>query len=111
MGFFAEAGPLQVFVSEHLIPEEFKLDATDENSFVSSDEALRIQAGTEVRLRIVGTRFDTQEIVRPRTPSPAPWPFPCARGLRVVCGACFCPHHACTRCTLLRRTLLELCKA
>ena len=63
MGFFAEAGPLQVFVSGHLIPEDFEYNQVDEPAFVSADEEVRIQQGTEVRLRIVGTRTDASEIV------------------------------------------------
>jgi len=62
MGFFAEAGPLQIFVSSHLIPEDFEYSQLDEPAFVSGDEEVRIQAGTEVRLRIVGTRTDASEI-------------------------------------------------
>jgi DNA-directed RNA polymerase subunit E'/Rpb7 len=63
VGFFAEAGPLQVFVSNHLIPEDFSFVSTEEPCFVSSDEAVRIIAGAEIRLRIVGTRVDATEIV------------------------------------------------
>lgn len=63
VGFFAEAGPLQVFVSGHLIPEDFEYSQVDEPAFVSADEEVRIQQGTEVRLRIVGTRTDASEIV------------------------------------------------
>ena len=64
VGFFADAGPLQLFVSNHLIPEDFSYDSANEPAFVSSDEAVRVQAGAEVRLRIVGTRVDADEIVR-----------------------------------------------
>lgn len=64
MGFFAEAGPLQVFVSNHLIPDDYTFNSTEEPCFVSPDEAVRITAGAEVRLRIVGTRVDATEIVR-----------------------------------------------
>lgn len=63
VGFFADAGPLQLFVSNHLIPEDFTYDSTNDPAFVSSDEAVRVQAGAEVRLRIVGTRVDADEIV------------------------------------------------
>ncbi|CAK0784327.1 hypothetical protein CVIRNUC_007531 [Coccomyxa viridis] len=62
VGFFADAGPLQLFVSNHLIPEDFSFDSANEPAFVSSDEAVRVQAGAEVRLRIVGTRVDADEI-------------------------------------------------
>lgn len=65
VGFFADAGPLQLFVSNHLIPEDFDFVSTDEPAFVSADEAVRVQAGAEVRMRIVGTRMDATEIVHP----------------------------------------------
>jgi hypothetical protein len=68
VGFFADAGPLQLFVSNHLIPEDFEFNATGEPAFVSTDEAVRVQAGAEVRLRIVGTRMDASEIVSQPSP-------------------------------------------
>ncbi|EYU34942.1 hypothetical protein MIMGU_mgv1a020255mg, partial [Erythranthe guttata] len=45
MGFFAEAGPVQIFVSNHLIPDD-----------------MEIQKESEVRLKIIGTRVDATEI-------------------------------------------------
>lgn len=66
VGFFADAGPLQLFVSNHLIPDDFDFVSADEPAFVSADEAVRVQAGAEVRMRIVGTRMDATEIVRSR---------------------------------------------
>jgi len=66
MGFFAEAGPMQVFVSNYLIPEDMAFNSIDEPCYVSTDEMVRIQKDCEVRLRIVGTRNDANEIVRPR---------------------------------------------
>lgn len=62
MGFFAEAGPLQIFVSNHLIPDDYDYSTAGDAAYVSSDESVRIQEGTEVRLRIVGTRIDATEI-------------------------------------------------
>ncbi|KAK9825127.1 hypothetical protein WJX81_000931 [Elliptochloris bilobata] len=62
VGFFADAGPLQLFVSNHLIPDDFDFVSTDEPAFVSADEEVRVQAGAEVRMRIVGTRMDATEI-------------------------------------------------
>lgn len=67
VGFFCTAGPLKMFVSTHLIPEEFEYSTEDEPSFVSSDEEVRIKAGSEVRVRIVGVRLDANECVRPRS--------------------------------------------
>ena len=63
VGFFAEAGPLNIFVSNHLIPEDFEFNTTDDTQFVTTDASTRIRQGTEVRVRIVGTRTDLTEIV------------------------------------------------
>lgn len=83
VGFFAEAGPVQVFVSSYvrvgikalgpsvadffclqLIPEDMAFSALDEPCYISTDEQVRIQKNSEVRLRIVGSRNDANEIVR-----------------------------------------------
>jgi DNA-directed RNA polymerase II subunit RPB7 len=61
MGFFASAGPLQLFVSNHLIPEEFEFDTSNEPSYVTA-EGEKIVPGSEVRVKIVGTRVDANEI-------------------------------------------------
>jgi DNA-directed RNA polymerase II subunit RPB7 len=61
MGFFAEAGPLQLFVSNHLIPEEFEFDTSHEPAYLNG-EGEKIVPGSEVRVRIVGTRVDANEI-------------------------------------------------
>lgn len=63
MGFFAEAGPLQVFVSNHLIPEEFEFSTAHEPCYQTADGDQKIVPGSEVRLRIVGTRVDASDIV------------------------------------------------
>lgn len=61
MGFFAEVGPLSVFVSTHLIPSNMKFDPTaNPPAYQNSDEI--IEKGTRIRLRIVGTRTDVNEI-------------------------------------------------
>lgn len=64
-------------MSSHLIPEDFDYNQVDEPAFVSADEEVRIQQGTEVRLRIVGTRTDASEIVSP-SPHMAPNQPPCS---------------------------------
>jgi len=61
MGFFAEVGPLQVFVSSHLIPPEFKFDP-NANPPCFQGDGEKIERDTKVRLRIVGTRIDATEI-------------------------------------------------
>ena len=65
MGFFAEAGPLQLFVSNHLIPDDFEFDTSHEPAYVTA-EGEKIVPGCEVRVRVVGTRVDANEIVRVR---------------------------------------------
>ncbi|GAX74602.1 hypothetical protein CEUSTIGMA_g2050.t1 [Chlamydomonas eustigma] len=62
MGFFAEAGPLQIFVSNHLVPEDYEYNATGDPCYTSNDEAQKIQERTEIRIRIVGSRMDQTEI-------------------------------------------------
>ncbi|PSC68315.1 DNA-directed RNA polymerase II subunit RPB7 [Micractinium conductrix] len=62
MGFFAEAGPLQVFVSNHLISEGFEFNTAHEPCYQMSDGDQKIVPGCEVRLRIVGTRVDASDI-------------------------------------------------
>ena len=87
MGFFADAGPLQLFVSNHLIPDDFNFVSADEPAFVSADEAVRVQAGAEVRMRIVGTRMDATEIVRSRACAHAPAACPCKRVFDFRCAS------------------------
>ncbi|PWA03400.1 hypothetical protein BB558_000452 [Smittium angustum] len=62
LGFFADVGPLQVYVSQHLIPADMKFDPNgNPPSYTSSDQ--KIEKGSLVRLKIVGTRVDATEIV------------------------------------------------
>lgn len=66
--FWAEVGPLQVFVSSHLIPEYLRFDANaNPPAYVGEQEydqnGARIEKGETVRIRIVGTRIDATEIV------------------------------------------------
>ncbi|CAN6454327.1 unnamed protein product [Victoria cruziana] len=53
MGFFAEAGPVQIFVSNH---------SGDMPNYTTSDGSVKIQKDSEVRLKIIGTRVDATEI-------------------------------------------------
>ncbi|TIB76343.1 hypothetical protein E3Q23_01912 [Wallemia mellicola] len=61
MGFFADVGPLQVFVSSHLIPQDIKFDPSSNPACFSSEDQV-IEKGSKVRLKIVGTRVDATEI-------------------------------------------------
>mmetsp|Transcript_63989 Transcript_63989/g.202472 ORF Transcript_63989/g.202472 Transcript_63989/m.202472 type:complete len:172 (+) Transcript_63989:154-669(+) len=62
MGFFAEAGPLQLFVSQHLIPEDITFQAGSDPGYVSSNGLIRIQKDSNMRVRIIGVRNDATEI-------------------------------------------------
>ena len=66
LGFFAQVGPLQVFVSKHLIPSDMKFDASSTPvayvSDVSDEQPQRIAKDSEVRLRVIATRIDASEI-------------------------------------------------
>nr|GFA36844.1 hypothetical protein [Tanacetum cinerariifolium] len=57
MGFFAEAGPVQIFESNHM---GFFAEAGPVQIFVSNH--VKIQKDSEVRLKIIGTRVDATEI-------------------------------------------------
>ncbi|ORX57796.1 hypothetical protein BCR36DRAFT_344469 [Piromyces finnis] len=65
MGFFVEVGPVTVFVSNHLIPEDMKFDPnSNPPSYISvgAENQQRIANNVNVRLKIVGTRVDATEI-------------------------------------------------
>jgi DNA-directed RNA polymerase II subunit RPB7 len=66
LGFFAQVGPLQVFVSKHMIPEDMVFDAQGALpayvSQVSDQQPQRIAKDSEVRLRVIATRVDAAEI-------------------------------------------------
>ncbi|GJV25721.1 DNA-directed RNA polymerase II subunit RPB7 [Tanacetum coccineum] len=62
MGFFAEAGPVQIFVSNHLIPGDMEFQSGDMPNYTNSDGSVKIQKDSEVRLKIIGTRVDATEI-------------------------------------------------
>jgi len=61
-GFFAEAGPLNMFVSNQLITEDMAFESVGENAYVSADQEVRIVKDAEVRVRVVGMRIDASEI-------------------------------------------------
>lgn len=61
-GFFAEAGPQQVFVSELLIPKDYKFASIDEPCYSTDDGIDIIKKDSEVRLKIVGTCIENTEI-------------------------------------------------
>ena len=64
MVFFAEVGPLNIFVSNHLIPSDFVFDLNVNAPCYVSEEGMghKIGKDDQVRLRIIGTRVDATEI-------------------------------------------------
>ena len=66
LGFFAQVGPLQVFVSKHLIPSDMRFDPqATPAAYVSEatdEQPQRVTKDSEVRLRVIATRVDASEI-------------------------------------------------
>ncbi|KZF23765.1 RNA polymerase II subunit 7 [Xylona heveae TC161] len=58
MGFFADVGPLPVFVSTHLIPSEIKYDANATPPQFTDNGDQVIEKGTHIRIKLIGTRSD-----------------------------------------------------
>jgi len=65
-GFFAEAGPLQIFVSTHQMSDNYIFDAeSNPPAYISADPQEgeeRLTVDSIVRLKIVGTRLDATKI-------------------------------------------------
>lgn len=58
-GFFASAGPLHIFVSRHMLPDDCKGGYDHERSaWVSDDKEVEIFAGCGIRLRLLSIKFD-----------------------------------------------------
>ncbi|DBA73102.1 hypothetical protein WJX79_000646 [Trebouxia sp. C0005] len=62
MGFFADAGPLQIFVSQHLIPSHYRVEITDDAAFESEENAPPIKAGASVRVRLMGLKAEANQL-------------------------------------------------
>ncbi|KDO24033.1 hypothetical protein SPRG_20943 [Saprolegnia parasitica CBS 223.65] len=63
LGFFAEVGPLQVFVSRHAMSTDLTEGYDHENSaWISQDREVEIRKGVGVRLKIMGVSIDVTEI-------------------------------------------------
>lgn len=62
-GFIVEAGPAQIFVSNHCIPDTFTFSADNEGTFESAEKETRIVAGSDVRVRIMSVRMGYDEIM------------------------------------------------
>ncbi|KAJ1796646.1 DNA-directed RNA polymerase II subunit [Coemansia sp. RSA 2399] len=61
MGFFAMAGPLEIFVSTQLIPADMKFNQHSNPPSYHSEEQ-KIEVGTLVRAKISGVRIDATAI-------------------------------------------------
>jgi DNA-directed RNA polymerase II subunit RPB7 len=62
LGFYADIGPLSVFVSRHAMPEDITTYNSETETWVSDDKEVEIKSGCGVRLRIMGTTVDSTEI-------------------------------------------------
>jgi DNA-directed RNA polymerase II subunit RPB7 len=62
-GFFAEAGPLTIFVSHHLLPDEMRFNPTRESwRSESIEDSEEIMKDSSVRLRILGLKIEATTI-------------------------------------------------
>ena len=53
-GFFADVGPLSVFVSKHAMPDDHSFDEQG-TSWVSDDREVEVKKESGVRLRVMNT--------------------------------------------------------
>ncbi|GME93031.1 unnamed protein product [[Candida] boidinii] len=61
MGFFADVGPLSVFVSRQLIPNDMKYTPSHTPpAYISLDQV--IMKGSKIRIKIIGTRSDVNSM-------------------------------------------------
>ncbi|KAM5247256.1 DNA-directed RNA polymerase II subunit RPB7 [Ctenodactylus gundi] len=63
VGLFTEIGPMSCFISRHSIPSEMEFDPnSNPPCYKTVDEDIVIQQEDEIRLKIVGTRVDKNDI-------------------------------------------------
>lgn len=63
MGIFADVGPVQVFISSHLMPSDFRFDpSANPPCWISNKDGETLEKATRLRLKVVGTRIDANEI-------------------------------------------------
>lgn len=107
-GFFAKAGPLEIFISYKNMPSDMKFDDTAVPPLFIGDGLVKIQKDTCVRVKILNTRIDADGMVCAAS-EPPPVCFSsahyepakcCIKGLCSLSFAC-APS--------LRRRLLALC--
>jgi len=58
VGFFADAGPLPLFVSSHLIPHEIKYDPNATPPQFTNNEDQVIEVGSHIRVKLIGVRAE-----------------------------------------------------
>jgi DNA-directed RNA polymerase II subunit RPB7 len=64
-GFFASAGPVDIFVSQYGLPGDLVFDACGSAGtpmLHSQEEDVRIEIGTEVRIKLQGVRMNADNI-------------------------------------------------
>lgn len=62
LGFFCVLGPMQIFVSTHYTPEDFKFQPeANPPAFTSTHTGESIRRGSRIRLRIVGVRGEQSD--------------------------------------------------
>lgn len=76
-GFFAKAGPLEMFISYKNMPPDMKFDDNAVPPLFVGDGGVKIQKDTCVRVKILNTRIDADGMV-PRRATPSSR-APCAR--------------------------------
>ena len=62
LGIFAFVGPLQVFISEHLIPSDFHWEPIGPPPKWTDNQDSNIERGTHIRIKIMATRSDVGNI-------------------------------------------------
>ncbi|KAJ8308515.1 hypothetical protein KUTeg_013389 [Tegillarca granosa] len=63
VGLFTEIGPLSCFISRHSIPADMEFDPnSNPPCYKTKDEDVVIQQDDEIRIKIVGTRVDANDI-------------------------------------------------
>ena len=61
MGIFADCGPLQIFISSHLVPSDMKFEPNSTPPcYQAEDLTYKIRRDDEIRLKIVGSRSDVR---------------------------------------------------
>jgi DNA-directed RNA polymerase II subunit RPB7 len=64
-GFFASAGPLEIFVSRQVMPKDYEYQLREDQlpCYFSQEEDAQIEAGALVRVKLVGVRLDQDQII------------------------------------------------